>query len=84
MVELTNTLVNAMEQSGPPADLFEDYALQTPMAVICEMLGVPGKDELQFRQWGNAMMSTTISLPFSRARAQATGQHSTRHAGESI
>ncbi len=75
VVELTNTLVNAMEQSGPPADLFEDYALQTPMAVICEMLGVPGKDELQFRQWGNAMMSTTISLQDQQAQQMQMGAY---------
>lgn len=64
-----------MEQSGPPADLFEDYALQTPMAVICEMLGVPGKDELQFRQWGNAMMSTTISLQDQQAQQMQMGAY---------
>src|SRR5579859_2124622 len=52
VVAVTNALVDAMERSGPPADLFEDYAIQTPMTVICEMLGVPSKDELQFRQWG--------------------------------
>ena len=62
VVALTNALVDAMEQAGPPADLFEDYAIQTPMAVVCEMLGVPAKDELQFRKWGNALMSTTISV----------------------
>lgn len=60
--ELTNALVDAMEQAGPPADLFEDYAIQTPMAVICEMLGVPAKDELLFRRWGKALVSTTISV----------------------
>jgi cytochrome P450 len=60
VVEVTNALVDAMERSGPPADLFEDYAIQTPMTVICEMLGVPSKDELQFRQWGRAFVSTTM------------------------
>ncbi len=62
VVALTNALIDAMEQAGPQADLFEDYAIQTPMAVICEMLGVPAKDELQFRKWGNALISTTISV----------------------
>ncbi len=62
VVELTNALVDAIEQAGPPADLFEDYAIQTPMAVVCEMLGVPAKDELQFRKWGKAVISTTISI----------------------
>jgi cytochrome P450 len=73
VVELTNTLVDAMEQAGPPADLFEDYAIQTPMAVICEMLGVPGKDELQFRKWGNALISTTISAQELQAEQMKMG-----------
>ena len=62
VVAVTNALVDAMERSGPPADLFEDYAIQTPMTVICEMLGVPSKDELQFRQWGKTIVSTTVSV----------------------
>ncbi len=59
--EVTNALIDAMERKGPPADLFEDYAIQTPMAVICEMLGVPQKDEPIFRQWGRALVSRVIS-----------------------
>lgn len=61
VVEVTNKLVDAMERSGPPADLFEDYAIQTPMTLICELLGVPRKDEKLFRQWGRTVVSTTIS-----------------------
>lgn len=33
-----------MERSGPPADLSEDYAIKTPMAVICELLGGTPKE----------------------------------------
>jgi len=59
VVEVTNELVDAMERSGPPADLFEDYAIQTPMTVICEMLGIPQEHEHQFRQWAREMFKTT-------------------------
>jgi cytochrome P450 len=61
VVEVTNALVDAMERSGPPADLFEDYAIQTPMTVICDILGVPREDEPLFRQWGRTAVSTTLS-----------------------
>ncbi|GER90036.1 hypothetical protein KDW_41980 [Dictyobacter vulcani] len=61
VVDVTNKLIDAMERSGPPADLFENYAIQTPMAVICDMLGVPAKDEQQFRQWAKTIISTTIA-----------------------
>lgn len=59
VVTVTNELIDAMERKGPPADLLEDYAVQTPMTVICELLGVPRKDEALFRQWGHALISTT-------------------------
>jgi cytochrome P450 len=59
VVEVTNELVDAMERSGPPSDLFEDYAIQTPMTVICELLGVPSADEKLFRVWGKSVISTT-------------------------
>lgn len=57
VVEVTNELIDAMERSGPPADLFEDYAIKTPMTVICELLGVPREDEPQFRQWARVLFS---------------------------
>ncbi|HEY7418409.1 MAG TPA: cytochrome P450, partial [Ktedonobacteraceae bacterium] len=68
VVEVTNELVDAMERSGPPADLFEDYAIKTPMAVICELLGVPRQDEPQFRQWARVLFSIE-TLP-EEARVQ--------------
>ncbi|QBD75790.1 cytochrome P450 [Ktedonosporobacter rubrisoli] len=61
VVEVTNELIDAMERKGPPADLFEDYAIKTPMAVICELLGIPSEDELLFREWGRAVLSVTLS-----------------------
>ena len=68
VVEVTNELVDAMERSGPPADLFEDYAIKIPMTVICELLGVPRQDEPQFREWARALFSTE-TLP-EEAREQ--------------
>jgi cytochrome P450 len=59
--EVTHALIDAMERKGPPADLFEDYAIQTPMTVICEMLGVPREDEPLFRQWGRVAVSLTVT-----------------------
>ena len=70
VVEVTNALVDAMERSGPPADLFENYAIKTPMTVICELLGVPPEDEPQFRQWARVLFS--VETPPEEARAQGT------------
>lgn len=71
VVEVTHELINAMERKGPPADLFEDYAIQTPMAVICDLLGVPQKDEKLFRRWGKSIISTTAT---DQERAEQWGQ----------
>jgi cytochrome P450 len=57
VVEVTNELIDAMERSGSPADLFEDYAIQTPMTVICELLGVPREKEKLYRETARIMLS---------------------------
>jgi cytochrome P450 len=41
------------------ADLMEDLARPLPMAVICELLGLPEGDRPRFRQWARAVMSVT-------------------------
>ena len=61
VVDVTHALIDGMERTGPPADLFEDYAIQTPMTVICEVLGVSREDEPLFRQWGRAVVSLTTT-----------------------
>lgn len=58
---LTNRLIDEMERKGQPADLYEDYAIKTPMAVICELLGIPYEDEKLFREWGRDLLSRTAT-----------------------
>lgn len=68
VAEVTNKLIDAMEEAGPPANLFEDYAIQTPMTIICELLGVPREDEQLFREWGRISLSKIISREEKSAR----------------
>jgi cytochrome P450 len=75
VVEVTNQLVDVMERSGPPADLFEDYAIQTPMTVICELLGVPREDEPQVRQWVRVLSSIETLPEESRAQRRRIAQY---------
>jgi cytochrome P450 len=51
---LTATLLDELAQLGPPADLNEALALPLPIAVICELLGVPYEDRARFRAWTQA------------------------------
>jgi len=61
VTEVTNELIDEMVARGAPGDLYEDYAIQTPIAVISEMIGVTRQDEHLFREWGRAIVSTSIT-----------------------
>jgi pentalenolactone synthase len=54
VVELTGRLLDELADHGSPADLNEALALPLPIAVICELLGVPYEDRAQFRAWTQA------------------------------
>ncbi|TQS40142.1 cytochrome P450 [Cryptosporangium phraense] len=41
--------LDAMERTGPPADLVTAFALPVPSLVICELLGVPYDDRDEFQ-----------------------------------
>ncbi|GCE07427.1 cytochrome P450 [Dictyobacter aurantiacus] len=77
VVEVTHALVDAMERSGPPADLFEDYAIQTPMTVLCEMLGIPQREERFLRESARIALSTVASPQERYAQAMKLRQYLT-------
>ncbi len=55
--ELTDELLDAMEQGPKPADLNTALAFPLPVKVICELLGVPFEDRDKFRTWSDAFVS---------------------------
>jgi cytochrome P450 len=77
VVALTNRLIDEMERKGPPADLYEDYAIKTPMAVICDLLGIPYEDEKLFREWGRDLLSRTATSEEQQERWQKMVQYMT-------
>ncbi len=52
-------LVADMVRDGAPADLVDRFALPLPVAVICELLGVPVADRPKFRVWSDNALSTS-------------------------
>jgi len=59
VAELAAGLIADMKAAGRPADLVDAYALPIPVAVICELLGVPVSDRPKFRVWSDAALSTS-------------------------
>ena len=57
--EITAGLIADMKAEGPPVDLVDRFALPLPVAVICELLGVPVADRAKFRVWSDNALSTT-------------------------
>ncbi|MBF8674176.1 cytochrome P450 [Pseudomonas fulva] len=51
-------LIDRMLAAGPPADLVNDFALPIPLALICELLGVPLQDRDRFKRWNDSLLST--------------------------
>ncbi|OLR92336.1 cytochrome P450 [Actinokineospora bangkokensis] len=57
--QIADGLVEAMLAKGAPVDLVDEFALPLPVTVICELLGVPFEDRVDFRHWSDAFLSTT-------------------------
>ncbi len=57
---LTNELIDRVQLRGE-MDLVGDFALQIPLTIISEMLGIPVRDRNNFHRWSSAAVS--ISSP---------------------
>jgi cytochrome P450 len=60
--QITDELLGAVVAQGPPADLI-DVCRQVPLAVICEILGVPIQDRTRFAGWAERVTSTGAHPP---------------------
>jgi cytochrome P450 len=58
--EIVEEHLDAMERSGPPADLVPDFALPVPSLVICELLGVPYADRSEFQERSSRLLDLSV------------------------
>jgi cytochrome P450 len=62
IVEIVDAQLDAMETTGPPADLVASFALPIPSLVICELLGVPYDDRDDFQRRSARQLDLSIPI----------------------
>ncbi|MEU0391707.1 cytochrome P450 [Streptomyces sp. NPDC006208] len=67
--EITDQLLDAMLPAGK-ADLVDALSFPLPIAVICELLGVPFLDQDSFRSWSNTALASTDRIERETAAGQ--------------
>ena len=63
---LADGLADELFSAGSPADLVPRYARALPLAVICELLGLPPADRPKFTAWANSLADLTGVISFLR------------------
>lgn len=64
IVEIADELATRLFADGSPADLVDRYARQLPLAVICELLGLPPADRPRFTAWAHSFTRFTGAIGF--------------------
>lgn len=59
--QITTDCLDAMERTGPPADLVTAFAKPIPTIIICELLGVPYQDRDSFQEQIDKFMNGETS-----------------------
>ena len=64
ILAIADELADELFAQGIPADLVERYARQLPLAVICELLGLPLADRAKFTAWAGGFTRFTGTIGF--------------------
>ncbi|WP_413380077.1 cytochrome P450 family protein [Alkalihalobacillus sp. 1P02AB] len=51
-------------------DFIEDYAFPIPIRVICELLGIPSEDRLDFQRWSNVMVEISDNAHYDESMSE--------------
>ncbi|MFE9661136.1 cytochrome P450 [Streptomyces sp. NPDC005955] len=70
--ETCDTFLDRMEEHGSPADLMEHLHAPVPLAVVCDLLGVPRDDRDGLVGWGDVILSMTTPKAGNEAKARVT------------
>jgi cytochrome P450 len=64
ILAIADELADGLFAQGMPADLVERYARQLPLAVICELLGLPLADRARFTAWASGFTRFAGTIGF--------------------
>ena len=65
------TLFDALEQQGTPADFIKHVALKLPVTVVSYLVGIPDEDNEKLVQWSTEMLDLAIDPAVTDAAAKA-------------
>ncbi len=81
--EMLDELVEGVLRDGPPADLTERLLGPFPLAVVCELMGVPAADRPRMHEWTNLILSSAQGAERSqRAKEEMCGYFAELMRGE--
>ncbi|MCZ9346956.1 cytochrome P450 [Streptomyces sp. TRM76130] len=72
---LLDGLVDAVLAQGPPADLTEAVLSPFPIAVICELMGVPAADRHDMHTWTQLILSSSHGADVSERAKEEMGAY---------
>lgn len=58
---LAHELIDQAQAKGK-LELIHDFAVQVPLTIICEMLGIPQQDRARFQRWSSVAVSMSTPL----------------------
>ena len=79
--ETTGTLLEAVVETAPAADLVAAFITPFPVTVMCRLLGVPSEDYPIFRGWSDGLVS---AVPISAEQRNAFMADFEKYTGELI
>jgi biflaviolin synthase len=79
---MLDELVDELLQDGPPADLTDTVLSPFPIAVICELMGVPAADRQSMHTWTQLILSSSQGAEISEKAKDEMGAYFSKLIGE--
>ncbi|WP_129703603.1 cytochrome P450 family protein [Priestia megaterium] len=67
--EIASEQAKLMRSKGT-VDFIKAYAFPIPIRVICELLGIPSEDQLDFQRWSNALVDINDDSQYDEANME--------------